>query len=142
MNIFVILSYEIMVTSYIFHFYKPVLFCIIRLSKNKTNQLTWPKCVPGPCAQGGIAASWKKILRAVWNHKITIIRLNKSNIFHISILCLYYDYITIVFQNEFCFCLRIVSLIFRQHTINHITFNMFATIHTLPMTHYTLIICL
>lgn len=128
--------------GYVLYFYKPVLFYIIRLSKNKTNQLTWPKCVPGPCAHGGIAASWKKILRAVWNYKITIIRLN-------FIFRYYYYYMFVLWlhnnrfsQSEFCSRLRIVSSIFRQRIISHITFNIFTTKHALPVTHYTLIVCL
>jgi len=54
-------------------------------------RLTWPKWVPAPCAQEGIAASWKKMLRAVCNKENTMIRSIPSSITSEIIIVIWYN---------------------------------------------------
>lgn len=67
-----------------------------RNSKNIL-KLTCPKCVPGPCAQEGIAASWKNILRAVCKEKkknyCSQMLLERRNKLYYTFICRLNNYV-------------------------------------------------
>lgn len=64
------------------------LACFSQIGSKRCQRLTWPKWVPAPCAQEGIAASWKKMLRAVCNSTTIINTRLRDGIYLYKLYCI------------------------------------------------------